>query len=359
MLDVIVVPLIEREFDLLKTWLRYLPASGVEGGTLFLSIDGHWTPSLAATAREVFRRSALASENWRLQFVDCGLATTESFYLKGNRSQIDTSAFPYGTKSGPNQQFFRSLRKLRQRGVTSACILLEVDAFATRVGWLQTLDACVTATAADFLIAGSTYSGQSPLSPRIKGHCNGNSIYNLGHADFDLFLTLWERLLLHCIKQMPALAYDVVLEWFRHRESGSGSTDDAQESFEALLQLYAGATLDLQGLLVNLGGEYESRPEYRLDIGGFAAAFPKALVVHGKCFVDTIYRLRCAWTPAAAQPYAHPLNRGLDAMQRGNVDAALFSGALGPDICEVLVSSPRLLDQAQHALIKTLLARAG
>lgn len=351
MVDAIVIPVVEREFDLLRSWLRYMPRPGLPGRQLFLSIDGHWQPDDAAALREIFERSAFAAEDWTLALVDCGIDPAESFYLRGNASVVDLTRFPYGTKSGPNLQFFHTLKSLRQRRVAGPCLLLEVDGFPTRPDWAAELEAALEST--DFLIAGSAYAGQSRLSPDIRNHYNGNSVYNLGHPDFDRLAAAWERLLLHCVAYMPSLAYDVVIEWFRNRHSACGESARADEEFALLL---AQPARDLRGLIVNLGGAHESRADYVLDTEAFAAAYPDALVVHGKCFVDSIYTLRGHYLHTVSPPFRNPTNLAMAALQRGEVDEALFSGKLDTDLCETLIDSPALLETAQRRLLASLLA---
>ena len=348
MLDAIVVPFIDKEVDLLKSWLRYMPRSGVSAGRLYLSNDGSWLPHVAPMLRDVFSRSELAAEHWTLHFIDCAMPASESFYLRGNDSVVDLARFPYGTKSGPNQQFFRTMRALRQLGVAAPCLLLEVDAFPTRPQWLFELDAVIGS--ADFLIAGSAYAGQSRLAPQISRHFNGNSVYGLGHRQFDDFLSAWERLLLHCLKFMPALAYDIVLEWFRNR-SAADLKAAAKAEFAELMRIYAETAHDLTGCIVNYGGAHESRAGYTLDVEHFVETWPDAVVVHGKCFIESIYRLRGFYYGKVAPPFRNPTNLAMAALQRGDVDQALLSGHLGSEVCETLINSPSQLGAAQRHLI--------
>lgn len=117
----------------------------------------------------------------------------------------------HGYKSGPNNQFFRTMYKAKDLG--DYVFQMETDCVPLRAGWLTALRELVT-TEADFWLLGSAYHGLEELSPSFKNHINGNAIYAVGDAGFQDFLkTFWEPRTHAMVKTKDKrLAYDCILE---------------------------------------------------------------------------------------------------------------------------------------------------
>ncbi|SER03517.1 hypothetical protein [Thalassovita taeanensis] len=116
-----------------------------------------------------------------------------------------------GFKSGPNNQFFRSMDCMAKYGHYS--FLMEVDCLPLRRGWLERLRTIVDG-AEDFWILGSAYRGGEMLSKANTRHINGNAIYATGDPDFQAFIAeFWEPQSWGMIRDVDKrLAYDCILE---------------------------------------------------------------------------------------------------------------------------------------------------
>lgn len=117
----------------------------------------------------------------------------------------------HGYKSGPNNQFFRTMYKAESLG--RYVFQMETDCVPLRAGWLSELRDHVAAEP-DFWVLGSAYHGQEELSLSFKDHINGNAIYAVGDAGFQDFVkTFWEPRTHAMVKGTDKrLAYDCILE---------------------------------------------------------------------------------------------------------------------------------------------------
>jgi hypothetical protein len=339
----ILTPLTRREIPLLRRWIAQCPVPGGAPGRLtwHLSIDDRWTAYERDTIGRLVAASRLAGIG--LDFYDTGLTPQESVYFRKPPESFDIDTYPYGLKSGPNLQFFRSVRHVAQGAGSpqEACLLLETDAYPLRDGWLAALDARI-AGIGDFVVAGANYQGTSPIHAAIQGHFNGNSVYGVGSPDFQPFLASWEAVLLHCMKHDPRMAYDTVLDWYLHwRDKKAQLRDGEPADWAQTSALAASKRANLSDVIINIGGADEQRAGYEVDVRAFIARFPKALIAHGKCFNVVAHRIHYHLTEP--RPRLHPLNQALDALEKAGISEYFsFRQGAPSDLDDVLAREFRL-----------------
>jgi hypothetical protein len=349
--DAIIMPLIYSELCHLKTWLRYCPPSGESAKTIYIAIDLTWTEEARKDVARTYERCALREEGWILQFIDCGMTAEESFYHKDPTVSIDLEKYPYGQKSGPNIQFFRSMRKLKkdQKNLDSV-LLMEVDAFPLEAGWLTSLNQVLSDAPEDTLIAGPRYSGVSKMHENISEHLNGNSVYRIGHADFYHFLDCWDSLLVKTMTIAPWMAYDAVIPWYKNwRLMNKRVMDLTDKETESASNCFQNRVFDLTDHLVNLGGDEENKSDFRLDIAIFKHNHPHALIVHGKCFNQSIYSVRAARKHIERH---HPANILVDTLLSGDYESALLMGMDDFQLTRIITMQISKISPYQTNLIK-------
>jgi hypothetical protein len=313
--DHLLTPLTRREIPLLRRWIAQcpVPCGDTARLTWHLSIDDRWS----AHERDSLQRLVAVSnlKGTRLDFFDTNLSPDESVYFRKPPEAFDLNTYPYGLKSGPNLQFFRSVRHIaEQAGPKAAAILLETDAYPLRDDWISALNQRI-AGLRDFLVAGAIYQGGSHIHPAIADHFNGNSIYGVGSRDFKRFLEGWEAVLLHCVKLDERMAYDIALDWLVHRrDTKPRLVEGDPPNWIETRELAMGKRANISDVMINFGGAEEQRADYELDVDDFLARFPTAVIAHGKCFHMTAHRIHYRLTEA--HPRAHPLNQAIDALQQ-------------------------------------------
>ena len=349
--NAIVIPLIRSELCDLKTWLRYCPKSGKSSKKVYLSIDQTWHEADKKDILDTYSRCSLHEEGWTLEFVECQMTAEESFYLKRSKVSIDIVKHPYGQKSGPNMQFFRTIRVLKQSRVEiNAVLLMEVDAFPVASGWLTVLNDSLKDIPSNLLISGPRYAGRSFLKDEIKDHFNGNSVYFIGCGDFYRFLDCWEELLLQSMKIEPFMAYDVVIPWYmNHRITHKGVFVLTSENTEFAAECYRSRSFDLTQFLINYGGPDENHNDYKLDVPAFLQEFPSALIVHGKCFMEDIHTLRLSQKFTARR---HPANILVDAIMAGDYEGSLLLGINNYALMKIITKKVERLTSRQALLIQ-------
>lgn len=113
-----------------------------------------------------------------------------------------------GHKAGPNNQFFETMRRVRDVG--RYVFYMEPDCTPIRSDWLgQLIDRLELE---DAWIIGSVYRGRGTIDRRFMRHLNGNAIYAVGVPEFQEFLADLERRLTELLAVDPRYAYDLVLE---------------------------------------------------------------------------------------------------------------------------------------------------
>ena len=136
-----------------------------------------------------------------------------------------------GYKAGPNNQFFETMRRVRNVG--RYVFYMEPDCVPIRSDWLgQLMDRL---EGEDAWIIGSVYRGRGTISRRVMRHLNGNAIYAVGDPAFQEFLSDLESRLAGLLAVDPRYAYDLVLELLF-----TGASPDAKASEEehALWRLF-------------------------------------------------------------------------------------------------------------------------
>ena len=349
-ISTVLIPLIPSELSLLKTWLRYCPHSGKKRGLLFLSIDQSWCELAKKEVADAFSRCSLHREGWRIEFVNCGMTPDESFYIKDALGKVDLEKYPYGQKSGPNMQFFRSMRALRHASrEIGAVLLMEVDAFPIMQGWARRIDDKFDDIRNDILIIGARYAGTSRMAEQIKMHFNGNAIYFVGRNDFYHFLDCWENLLISGNKVVPYLAYDIVIPWYINYKISHVRVKALENDETRYLEdCFKGRFFDSSDYIINYGGQDENDEKYVLDVEGFVKQHPNALIVHGKCFHERIYTIRTIVKNGARR---NLVNIVQDLILNDEYEEAILCGVRDANIVRRLVSRIDKLKSEQISVV--------
>jgi len=147
-----------------------------------------------------------------VEFLDIPL--DEDIYIK--HGQKWAGKIPrLGLKSGPNSQFFRTLRCARSNEFT---FLNETDVFPLNSTWHRDLSQSLRVNK-DWVL-GSHYCGDTTLGVDIISHINGAAVYATGNHDFQKFCTeIWEPGIAEMCKKMPDTAYDIWLSRLQHKYS--------------------------------------------------------------------------------------------------------------------------------------------
>jgi len=115
----------------------------------------------------------------------------------------------FGLKSGPNLQFFESIKLCDTSGLT---LLNETDMLPIAPNWIEICNEAIP-SGVDFLVAGATYLGNQDLPARIALHLNGNALYNTSSKYFmEEYLPLWRQSLASMCKFKLNAAYDIWLD---------------------------------------------------------------------------------------------------------------------------------------------------
>lgn len=272
--DCVLLPTIRREWTDLLDWLFYLPApcqSQKDRLVLVLALDDVWSEEDKRLIRSVAAHAPGPAAWSVIEFCDCRIPVEESVYWRFVPADWPEHALRYGLKSGPNQQFFRSMKWIAERGISrGAVLLLETDTVPLAPGWLDVIDHELV-SAEDYLLAGSRYLGQSELLESFVEHINGNAVMNVAHPQWPRLMALWEEILLALVQELPEAAYDIALEWclarVRHAEGEPWAT-----WAKSLEELYLPRRVYLRSL-INLGGRsrlaqiFTSSPPRCLNVG--------------------------------------------------------------------------------------------
>ena len=264
----LLTPLISKEIPDLLRFIRYCPPpldlSIQNKITWHLSMDTEWTDTQVRLITQHVINSDFA--NVQLDFISCGLNVQESVYLR-KLSRQDKCELPYGSKSGPNMQFFRSLNAIINSNhlrENDALTLLETDAIPIKNNWISELNLKLSKIQPSFWIAGACYAGKSPLSNAINRHLNGNAIYGIGGSSFVDFLNQWEHILKICTSDSHWIAYDIAIEWARDSlpKLKSRLTKDQIKSIKSFLEITEGKLIDVSHLIRNVSGDYEVKNDF-------------------------------------------------------------------------------------------------
>lgn len=290
--DCILIPVIRSEWCVLVDYLYNMPrpASQSVPLSLVMSLDAEWMAEEKIFLRKLIG-STLAGRNFnRIEFISCCIPPPQSVYLRTRVQKYYEAPLPYGLKSGPNMQFFRSIREVIGRQICRhALILLETDAIPLMDGWIERLNCDLAGMRSDFLVAGARYEGEDTLPESIREHVNGNAVYNLSHPQFEPFLADWEGLLLEAVKKEPDLPYDVAIEWaFANQDVLNKHSGQYLQKLEPL---YRSNVKHLKRM-VNIAGQHEYSAEYIFRVDSFWKQFPEAVILHCKAALPYARHLR-------------------------------------------------------------------
>jgi len=270
MINSILMPIIRKEFDSLLAWIEHCPNPGIECN-LFFSIDNKWNREEKIKIIETISNSAFFDKK-NVYFIDCMIPDSESFYIREKNKKINLNKYPYGAKSGPNKQFFISMKKIIDNSCAQNIILLEVDAFPVKNCWLRAINQR-TNWAKDVYIIGARVK-ENKISPSIKTHVNGNSVYFIRAEGFVLFINKWEQILLDLLKKNHGLAYDVALDYYKNTAKNSEYCDNL------LITEYEKKIFELPNLILNL---YNMDDQFNSihDIENYIKKY-SYIIIHGK-----------------------------------------------------------------------------
>lgn len=312
----ILTPLIRREIPDLLRWISFCPTPFLNQEetkkiTWHLSIDDEWKQDEVEDVTTYVLHSHF--KLFDIVFHSLNIDSKESVYLR-NISRSDSCDLPYGSKSGPNKQFYESLKVILdycKYSSQDALLLLEVDAIPIKQGWLAGLNKIIEHNP-DFLIAGGKYIGKSKLSPRISQHLNGNAIYGIGSLYFRQALLGWESLLKRIVPECHWIAYDICLEWIKN----SSNPDHAKiiEEYAPVLNLYNQACVDISEYIANISGALEvANDDVPLDV-----LKKSHLILHSKPFSRRIDHLLAGLSlDESSFSIKDPLNCKLKAFSQG------------------------------------------
>lgn len=331
-LKIVFIPIIKHEINNLLNWIYYCPDPGDISANLVISIDTEWSEKDKNIIRNLFVYSLLYKRRWKLIFIDCKMKPDESFYIKDPTHKLDCFDYPYGHKSGPNLQFFRTCRAVKNlfSDKRYAGLLMEVDAFPVKKNWFVLLASKVK-DKKELLILGGHYQGYSQLPEQIKFHYNGNSIYNFSHIDFDEFLTAWDELLVKSIKIANHMAYDVVINWYQHFHKINPHVKSIDVKGLEIIKKIKNDKIHLNDVLINWGGEFENEKHFKYDEDTFVQKYPNAIIVHGKCFLNTITSLRSVYE-ARVNSVCSQVNHSINLIREKRFEDALLTGRLNKNI---------------------------
>lgn len=275
----ILTPLVRREIPGLLNWIRYCPPpcppDRINSITWYLSIDKSWTASDIALISRHVENSAYSFID--LKFISIGLSNEESVYLR-NLPRKDSCDLEYGSKSGPNLQFFKSIEAISKyvtEGSGEAVILLETDAIPIRPYWLEILNTAISSRPR-FWIAGGKYQGVSQLSPAIVNHMNGNAIYGVGAIGFGDFLLVWKDLVRYAVTRQHWIAYDIALSVLKYKHDNNIAV--LEDDMSRILSKATTLTIDISELILNISGQHENS----LDFIDHSLLSEKTLICHSR-----------------------------------------------------------------------------
>ncbi|WP_093993412.1 hypothetical protein [Flavimaricola marinus] len=250
-----------------------------------------------------------------LKFEYLGLEGDDDKYERDYSKKVGTQGF----KSGPNNQFFLTMR--RARGLGDCIFQMETDCVPLAANWLTNLRKEV-ARSGRFWVLGTRYFGTETLAPEFKNHLNGNAVYATGDPEFCDFLdTFWEPRTRAMVRTVDKrLAYDCILEKVFVEQA------DSDPEVAEVLQRH-GTKFRQTGLILNISGKADLKdlsPFYRRDLQD---RFPDACVLHNRTAqkwaateAAMAARLRTA-SQTLDHPAEHPRLLVIDMTQMGNASA--------------------------------------
>lgn len=243
---------------------------------LALCFDNH-DPDVSRTAAEAIARYGLARHFRHIRVIDAGVPEEFNFYHRAEPPGWKPQRFPYGWKSGPNIQFFRTLRHAELAGYAEI-LLIETDCCPLGADWARLIfeDA---ARRPGFWVMGSPFRGRSRVGPEIMLHLNGVAVYRTAELGFAAMLAEWEARLLELCARHPETAYDCAQEmyyWHKLRpENWSRMSEADVHDYQHFRQMFV-----MTERIVNLAGEPEREGAGRYSLPEAEAKFPRARLFH-------------------------------------------------------------------------------
>lgn len=279
----VVCPLIQPELKTalanMDLWERKLPPGETFPGRpdlprprLVFSFNCGEDSHIRAQLTDMFRRCRNLQAAFSELIVHfCDLPPEKDLYIRQPKGR----APKLGNKSGPNWQFYESMRMMRDKA--QFVLLMEVDCQPLHPGWLRPLAQTCQRNPEAWVI-GAHYSGASPLPWHVARHINGNALYQVGSDAFWAFIddTLWPWMHHYIATYDPDLAYDCAWETFLNRdEMAHGGHFDWIVSRDILHRF------KLTDTIVNIGGHAEQSGWYAWTRDDLLRRFAGATVVHG------------------------------------------------------------------------------
>lgn len=151
-----------------------------------------------------------------VELINLNLTKEEDIYIAPENEKMyfgenKKEAPPYGTKSGPNLMFLKTMRILKSY---NSCLMLETDCFFSK-DWLEKIISYVD-NANGFLISGSIYDGDifTRSNSANLNHLNGVALYATGSTLFQFIIDHFEQFLKNHVNIMPNIAYDFGIKIF-------------------------------------------------------------------------------------------------------------------------------------------------
>lgn len=161
----------------------------------------------------------------KVELINLNLTKEEDIYISPKNEKVyfgknKKEAPIYGTKSGPNLMFLKTMRILKSY---NSCLMLETDCFFSK-DWLEKMISYVD-SANGFLISGSTYDGSifTKSNSANLNHLNGVALYATGNNLFQFIIEHFEEFLKSYVSVMPNIAYDFGIKVFIDKNIDSSS----------------------------------------------------------------------------------------------------------------------------------------
>jgi len=161
----------------------------------------------------------------KVEIFNSNISDSENIYVRDIALAPKSIEMPrLGYKSGPNTQFFRTIRENLSHNLFSWAFYCETDCYPLKSKWISRLyQACLSNRNA--LILGSLYHGTARLGEEINYHINGNALYNLSkYSQAELLYDVLEKfILLEVADSNHNIAYDVAIETLKHKITSKSS----------------------------------------------------------------------------------------------------------------------------------------
>ena len=274
-IDCIAIPTTERENgDLAILFACWLLLHGCDkiADRLLITFPGDAASNLLKEVETLIRLFSIESLFARIDIKFLSIPKEDDVYIK-DCTNWKGPVPRLGYKSGPNLQFFRTLKAARDSRFT---FLNETDVLPLDPLWLSRL--AETLRDRQDWVLGSNYKGDTILGADIIGHINGAAVYSTGDSRFQEFCDQhWEPGVERMCKDLPDTAYDIWLSRMQHKISSEPNYwPSAEDSFR---RFFADALsrFTVTDAIANLTLSSDFRSVLMLKEQGF-------ILAHGKHF---------------------------------------------------------------------------